>query len=210
MGWREKISPKKAWNQALIGSSVFIILLSYIPILAFHHIFFPWDRTDFIQYEATLLITPTFETSRSGPSLKMRFFEAKFEFVIDGDNYSVLQNKDHIKKLKSGDRVSILVDKSQFNAKISRTKSPSFVQRTINWKWIRVYELKFKDQTFLSFDRVIAELKSLAVYYLIFGILGWSAIFFYLRYEFRIYKKSKKNTANSRQAPAQNITSQQH
>lgn len=202
MGWREKISPKRAWNEVRVGCSIFVILGSYLIILSIHHLFFPWDRSDFIIYNATLTSTPKFEKSKSGPSVELKLNDApNFEFVIDGDNYTVLKNKEDIKQLKFGDVVSVLIDKSQYNAKITKTISPSFIQRTINWKWIRVYEFRSGSQTFLQLEQVLQELKNVAKFYLIFGLVLWIGSYFYLKYEYKIYKKSKgKNTANTRLA----------
>lgn len=193
MGWRENVSPKRAWNEARVGSCIFIIIGSYLIFMSIHHIFFPWDRTDFIQYNVTLESNPEFEKSRSGPSLILKFKEAKgFEFTIDGDNYTVLQNKDAIKELKLGSQVSVLVDKDQFNAKITRTQSPTITQRIFNWKWIRVYEFKSINQTFLSFDQVIKELKNVTKFYLPFGLICCVGSFFYLRFEYRKFKELKQ------------------
>ena len=193
MGWRDNISPKRAWNESIIVSCTLIIIGCSLTITSIQHLFFPWDKSDFIKYHATLETSPIFKKSRSGPSLKLKFKEASnFEFTIDGDHYTVLQNKNAIKELKTGSRVSVLVDKSQFNAKIAESETPTFVQKTINWKWIRVYEFKNEEQTFLVFNQVIEELKNVSKIYLIFGLICCIGTFFYMKYEYRIYKNSKK------------------
>ena len=193
MGWRENISPKRAWNESIIVSCILIIIGSSLTITSIHHLFFSWDKSDFIKYQATLETSPIFKKSRSGPSLKLKFKEASnFEFTVVGDNYTVLQNKEAIKELKTGSRVSILVDKSQFNAKIAESETPTFVQKKINWKWIIVYEFKNEEQTFLVFNQVIEELKNVSKIYLIFGLICCIGTFFNIKYEYRIYKNSKK------------------
>jgi hypothetical protein len=193
MEWRDNISPKRAWNESIIASCIYIIIGCSLTFSSIQHLFFPWDKSDFIKYHATLETSPIFKKSRSGPSLKLKLKEASnFEFTIDGDNYTVLQNKNAIKELKTGTRVSVLVDKSQFNAKIAESETPTFVQKTINWKWIRVYEFKNEEQTFLVFNQVIEELKNVSKIYLIFGLICCIGTFFYIKYEYRIYKNSKK------------------
>ena len=164
----------------------------YLLFLSIHHLFFQWTRSDFVEYTAILDCSPRFDRSRSGPSLKLIFRDAKaFEFTIDGDNYTVLMHKDEIGKLHAGDMVSVLVDRSQFNAKIKRSQAPTPLQRMINWKWLRVYECKSGDQTFLNFDEVIRELKSTSKIALTLGLICFAGTYFYIRREHRIYSKAK-------------------
>ncbi len=199
MGWRQTISPKRAWRGAIATSCFFILLGSYFSILSIHHIFFPWTKSDFKEYTGTLNGTPIFENGKN-KSLKIHLKEVKeFEFTIDGDNYTVLKNTSGVGNLEDGDKVSLLVDKSQFQAKISKSILSTFIQRTINWKWIRVYEFKSEKNTILDFKDVLEELKHVSKFYLVFGVLCWLGSYLYLKYEYRIYLKSKlNNTANTK------------
>lgn len=192
MGWRENITPKRAWREAVGVSCFFVALGLYLLILSIHHLFFQWTRNDFVEYTGVLEYSPRFDRSRSGPSLKIIFREAKqFEFTIDGDNYTVLKHKDEIGQLDAGDSVSVLVDRSQFNAKIKKSQSPSYIQRIINWKWLRVYEFKYGNQTFLNFDKVILELKSSSKISFVISFICFAGAYFYLTREYRIYSKAK-------------------
>jgi hypothetical protein len=192
MEWREKISPKRAWNESLVVSIIFIVIGSSLTIMSIQTLF-TWDRRDFVKYQAILATSPNFKKSRSGPSLELKFKEASnFNFVVDGDNYTVLHDKDEIKQLKKGSKVSVLVDRSQFNAKIAESQAPTFMQKMINWKWIRVYEFKNEEKTFLDFYQVMQELKKVSKIYLTFGLICCTGTFFYFKYEYRIYKNSKK------------------
>ncbi|MDF3026758.1 MAG: hypothetical protein K0S23_1065 [Fluviicola sp.] len=198
MGWRENISPKRAWRGAVAASSFFVVLGTYLAILSIHNIFFPWTKRDFIEFVGTLEESPKFEKGKNH-SLKIKLQEAKgFEFTIDGDNYTVMKNSGGIGSLDHGNKVSVLVDKSQYYAKISKSISPTFLQQTINWKWIRVYEFKSDEHTYLDLIEVLEELKRVAKFYLIFGFVCWIGAYFYLRYEYQIYMKSKPfNITNS-------------
>ena len=199
MGWRENMSPKRAWRVAIGTSCFFILFGSYLTILSIHHLFFPWTKSDFKEYTGTLIETPTFEDGKN-KSLRIHLKEVKgFEFTIDGDNYSVLKNNDEIGNLKDRDIVTLLIDKNQFKSKIAKSIPSTFIQRTINWKWIRVYEFKSKNTTFLEFKDVIEELKVASKFYIVFGLICWLGSYFYLKYEYRIYSNTKQiNTANTK------------
>ena len=194
MSSRVDLSPKQTWRGAIVASSFMILFGTYLVIISVHNIFFPWTRQDFIEYRATLNGSPHIQKGKS-QSLTIKLKEAKsFEFTIDGDNYTVLGNTGYIGNLGDGDSVSVLVDKSQYNSKITKLTPPTFLQN-INWKWIRVYEFKDDKQTILDFNDVILELRRVAKFYLVFGLGCWIGSFFYLRYEHRKYVTSKNSNS---------------
>jgi hypothetical protein len=191
MGWRDKISPKHAWNESIVMSCIFILLGIYMTSLSIHHLFFPWTKSDFVQLTGTIKGSPVFN-NRKNESLEISLNEVKdFIFSIDGDNYTVLRKKALKDELQHGDTVFLLIDKNQYEAKISKERPPTFKEEMINWKWIRVFEFKSQKATMLDFNEVINELKHVAKFYLIFGIICLIGTYFYLRYEFRIYQNLK-------------------
>lgn len=188
MRWRDKISNKRAWREVRLVSFFLLLFGFYLLILGIHHLFFPWERSDFVTYEASLEKSPDFDKSRSGTSLKLVFEDSKqFVFVIDGDNYSALTGHDQLSALKPGDVVKVLVDKEMLNAKVRRTIPATFLQRIINWDQVRVYELIANGHVCLPFERVIDELKKAAWFCFSWGLIQVLVTVFYLRREYRIY-----------------------
>jgi hypothetical protein len=198
MGWRDRISPKRAWREAIFATVFFYIVGIYLTLLSTHHIFFPWERSDFILYKGQLKSAPHFGSGKSSGLQFVLKADPSFIFSLDGDNYNALESRNEIFKLKTGDSVSFLVDRSQYEAKIAG-KPSTFLQRTINWKQIRIFEINHNNRNLLSFSKVIQKLKNAGWGYLTIGLILLTGSSFYLKRELKIYRKKQSTQEPSKE-----------
>lgn len=191
MGWRDHVSPKRAWIEALITTLFFYLMGLGATILTFTDTFYDWSKADFIQFEGTLRSKPYFKKqNKAATNLEFILNEAPdFIFSINEDDYSVLKAKSKIAKLKPNDTVYVLIEKKQYDIKIDH-KPAKFWQGTLYWKNISVYEILTENKP-PSFNRVLRELKNDNQYYPFIALICFIGGTLFCRYELKKYKQKQ-------------------
>ncbi len=93
----------------------------------------------------------------------------KYSFKISGIAFENLHSDYYVNKVKQGDTLFVEISKEAYDKKITKTKSLSFRDKTVNYHFITVCGLKHRDIELLSINRYEHAQENNSI---------WSAFFF--------------------------------
>jgi hypothetical protein len=112
--------------------------------------------------------------SKGSKSIQIRLKSyPPFNFDIDGLAYSATYASEYVANVKVGDTLYVEVLKEEYEMKLSKEKPLGFWDKTVNYSFIRVYELRDKNRIYLSLSGYNEEHKSDVLFgILLYGLAG--------------------------------------
>jgi hypothetical protein len=102
----------------------------------------------------TSIITTKPEISKSAKGHRSIQFELKdypnFEFQLSGVNYSATFVDDFVSNVNLNDTVSLDITTDEYKKKLSKEKELSYLDKSVNYRFIYIYGLRANQNTYLS------------------------------------------------------------
>ena len=144
--------------------------------------------------EGTITAKP--EIDVSGKGHRSIHFELSqypnFHFKISGVSYSATYAEDFVSSVNTRDTVSIDIFTDEYKKKLTREEEMSFLDKSVNYRFISIYGLRAKNTIFLSLEDYNYEKKSdekLGVWILV--LLGMFFIGLSL-YQFKLFRQQNE------------------
>ncbi len=159
------------------------LTIGSVFLYASYHSFLKKDRQ--IQYSelhtVTDIITNKAEIKKGSKGSRSIVIKLKsypyFNFEISANGYSATNKSDYVSNVKIGDTLHLDIMKDEYQMKLSGEKQPGFWDKTVNYHLIHIYELRDKNNTYLSLSGYNKELKEDASFGIwLFGIIGVIAL----------------------------------
>ena len=96
-----------------------------------------------------------------------------FKFQLSGVNYSATYTEDFVSRINANDTISVDILFEEYRKKLTHEEEMSYLDKSVNYRFISIYGLRAKDNSFLTLSDYNKEEKSdnaLGVWFL--GLLG--------------------------------------
>lgn len=192
-----KLSEPKYLKYAII-CGIFGILIFYFS--SFFYNFKKIENNDFVYFTSKLKNDITLEKGRKGKNnfvIQLTDY-SNFNFKISSRNYDgIFDDDEFLKTFKSGDIITIGLDKDDFNKKISKIKELNLLDKYLNFSVIQVKQImNNKNKPLINLE----EVNSLLIQnnYIGIGLFSFfSLFFFFLTYgNYKAYIKSLNQLTN--------------
>ncbi len=72
------------------------------------------------------------------------------DFTFSIKRVQALRSGDYLRGVAAGDTLTLTVGRRDYAAKLARTEAPGFMMRSVNYRFIGIYVLRYKKNSYLS------------------------------------------------------------